>query len=170
MSQGLEFPVDRTAILNFAGALGESNRIYYDEAYAEQTLLGGVIAPPTFVMASAHWNPWSVFKGVRKIPAPTPEEEEARKRQAEERAAEGAGRAADLSRLLHGEQRFAYHKPIRPGMTLTVTGRPGRSWEKQGRRGGLMKFSETITEYRDENGELVVTAASVGIVTEKAVE
>jgi hypothetical protein len=33
-----------------------------------------------------------------------------------------------------------------------------------------MRFSESVTEYRDERGELVVTATSVGIVTEKAVE
>jgi hypothetical protein len=55
-------------------------------------------------------------------------------------------------------------------MTLSVAGRPGRSWEKEGKRGGRMRFAETITEFRDEQGELVVTATSVGIVTEKAVE
>ena len=33
-----------------------------------------------------------------------------------------------------------------------------------------MRFSESITEYRDENGDLVTTAISVGIVTGKAVE
>ena len=33
-----------------------------------------------------------------------------------------------------------------------------------------MHFSESITEFRDENGELVTTAISVGIVTGKAVE
>ena len=30
--------------------------------------------------------------------------------------------------------------------------------------------SESITEYRDQNGELVVTARSVGVVTEKVIE
>ncbi len=73
-------------------------------------------------------------------------------------------------RVLHGEQRFEYHKPLRPGMTLTVTGRAGKTWEKEGRRGGTMRFSESVSEYRDEEGELVVTATSVGIVTSKAVE
>ena len=32
-----------------------------------------------------------------------------------------------------------------------------------------MNFSESVSEYRDEKGELVVVATSVGIVTEKAV-
>ena len=35
---------------------------------------------------------------------------------------------------------------------------PGERWEKQGKRAGKLVFSETITEYRDEAGELVVTA------------
>jgi len=168
MSEGVRFPVDRTAILNFAGALGESNHIYYDEAYARGTALGGVIAPPTFVMASAHWNPFGVFRGIKKIPAPAPDQEAARRiRQAE--AGSQAG-AHNLARVLHAEQHFEYHKPVCPGMTLTVTTRPGRAWQKQGRRGGLLRFSETISEYRDEGGALVVTARSVGVVTEKTVE
>jgi hypothetical protein len=55
-------------------------------------------------------------------------------------------------------------------MELFVTRRSGRSWEKQGKRGGKMHFSEGVSEYRDADGELVVTATSVGITTEKAVE
>jgi hypothetical protein len=55
-------------------------------------------------------------------------------------------------------------------MRLRVSTRPGGSWTKEGKRGGQLRFSETVTEYRDERGELVVTATSVGIVTEKAVE
>ena len=81
-----------------------------------------------------------------------------------------SGGDGGLTRGLHGEQRFEYHKPVRPGMRLTIRTRPGKSWEKEGRRGGSMRFSESISEYRDEEGELVVTAVSVGIVTSKAVE
>ena len=72
--------------------------------------------------------------------------------------------------MLHGEQRFEYHQPLRPGMVLHASSQPGKSWEKEGRRGGMMRFSEIITEYRDESGERVVTETSVGIVTGKAVE
>lgn len=166
-----EFPVDRTAILAFAAAIGETNPIYWDEAYAARTPLGGVIAPPTFAIASAHWNPDYALRGVRRIPPPSaspssPEAGAGEGAQRRERDEEGSS----LTRVLHGEQRFEYHKPLRAGMRLTVTTRPGRRWEKEGRRGGTMRFSETISEYRDERGELVVTATSVGIVTGKAVE
>ena len=170
MSEGLRFPVDRTAILNFAAALGETNRIYYDEAYAAESPVGGVVAPPTFTAASSHWNPYGAFKGVRQIPAPSPEQEAERKKRAAAASGRGGGGAPNLARVLHGEQRFEYHQPVRPGMVLSVTSKPGKSWEKKGKRGGLMRFTESVTEYRDEQGELVVTATSVGIVTEKAVE
>lgn len=164
MADAHEFHVDRTGILLFASALGETNRIYYDEAYARATPLHGVIAPPTFAISSAHWNPDYGLRGIRKIPAPRP-----KPATEEPRRAGGTG-GGSLARVLHGEQRFEYHQPIRPGMTLTVTTKPGRTWTKQGKRGGALRFSETVSEYRDEAGALVVTATSVGVLTEKAVE
>jgi hypothetical protein len=162
---GYEFPVDRTAILAFAAAVGEANPIYWDEARAQATPLGGVIAPPTFGVASAHWNPDYGLRGLRRIPARSGA---ASAVGAERR--EGPGGGGSLTRVLHAEQRFAYHKPLVAGMRLRVTTRPGKSWEKQGRRGGTLRFSETVSEYRDEAGELVLVATSVGVVTGKAVE
>jgi acyl dehydratase len=162
MSDGYEFPVDRTAILTFAAALGETNPIYWDEKYARGTPLGGVIAPPTFPAASAHWNPSAGLRGVRRIPAAPP--------RSEPRGPDAPRGGGNLARLLHGEQRFEYHQPMRAGMRLTVTSHPGKTWEKEGKRGGKLRMSETVTEYRDERGALVVTATSVGIITEKAVE
>ena len=159
MSDGYRFPVDLTSIMLFASALAETNPIYYDEEYAVQTPLGSVIAPPTFSIASVHWNPSYPLRGVRRIPAA----------EAPGGARGGEG-GPNLTRVLHGEQRFEYHQPLRPGMLLRASAHPGKSWEKEGRRGGLMRFSEIITEYRDESGELVVTETSVGIVTGKAVE
>ncbi len=167
MATPYTFPVDLTSIMLFASALGETNRIYHDEDYASRTPLGSVIAPPTFPIAAAHWNPSYPLRGVRRIPeaAAPPTRPESEKRDAP-----AGGGGGELSRGLHGEQRFEYHRPVRPGMRLAVTTRRGRSWEKEGRRGGTMRFMETITEYRDEQGELVVTATSVGIITSKAVE
>ena len=172
MADGFRFCVDRTGILLFASALGETNPIYWDEEYAKKTPLGGVIAPPTFATSSAHWDPNHALRGVRRIPAaPQKPVPAAGGVPAQARGSGGGGGGGlDLTRILHGEQRFEYHKPVRPGMTLTVTQRPGQSWTKEGKKGGTMRFSESISEYRDEKGELVVTATSVGIVTERAVQ
>ena len=57
-----------------------------------------------------------------------------------------------------------------PGETLTIKTRPGNTWERQGKRAGKLTFSENITEYFDESGELVVRATGVGVRTEKVVE
>jgi acyl dehydratase len=161
---GYLFPVDLTSIMLFASSLGETNRAYYDEQYAEEHGLGGVIMPPTFPSASSHWNPKHGLRGVRQIPAPPPEKPK------EKRGEDAGGGGGSVARLLHGEQRFIYHKPVHPGMRLTVTSKPGKSWEKEGKRGGTMKFNETVSEYRDENGELVITAIGVGIITGQVVE
>jgi hypothetical protein len=162
-----EFPVDRTGILNFAAALGERNRIYWDETFAKETPLGGVIAPPTFAVSSALWNPSYGLRGIRQIPE---RREAAPESASAEASATKSSGGRDSTRLLHGEQRFEYHQPLRPGMRLVAQTRAGRSWQKDGKRGGTLHFSESITEYRDERGELVVTATSVGIITEKAVQ
>ena len=174
MADGYIFPVDVTSIMLFASALGETNKIYYDEAYAEKTPLGGVIAPPSYPIASSLWDPGYALKGVRRIPEPPPTTEVAAAPATPSREGGGGDSAGagggGLTRGLHAEQRFDYHKPLRTGMKLSVTTRSGKSWEKQGRRGGTLRFGETVTEYRDEDGELVVTATMVGVTTSKAVE
>jgi acyl dehydratase len=78
-------------------------------------------------------------------------------------ASGSAGRSGGVG--LHAEQHYEYHRPLLAGDVLTATVRAGEGWEKQGRSGRLV-FSETITEYRDLDGNLVVTARSVGVVTE----
>jgi acyl dehydratase len=158
-----EFPVDRTAILTFAAAIGETNPIYWNASHAKSTPLGDVIAPPTFGVSSAHWNPSYGLRGTRKIPPRV----EAQPSETKPRSGGGGG---SLARVLHGEQRFAYHKPLQPGMKLRVATRAGKAWEKEGKKGGKLEFTETITEYRDESGDLVLVATSVGVLTEKAVE
>jgi acyl-CoA thioesterase FadM len=81
----------------------------------------------------------------------------------------GEGRGAAAGGL-HAEQHFEYHKPVRAGDVLTAQTRPGRTWEREGRRGGRLRFSESITEYRNQDGDLVVTARGVGVRTERVIE
>jgi acyl dehydratase len=157
---GIErFPVEEGQILMFARAVGDPNPIYSDPAYAAKSEVGGVIAPPTFVQCSAHFDP--DFPLRPKLDEPwlgsgrTP---------TGGIRARGDDSVGDPSRL-HAEQEFHYHRPIRPGDILSATSRPGQRWEKQGRSGRLV-FFESTTEYRDQDGELVVTARSISVVTE----
>ena len=155
------FPVESSHILMFARAIGDPNPVYADAEKAKRGETGGIVAPPTFVQASAQFDPDYFLRpkpgqkwfGSGKQPTGDP------------KRLEGGGGTG-----LHAEQHYEYHRAPRPGDVLTVKVRPGESWEKQGRRGGKLVFRETITEYRDQRGELVVTARAVGVLTEKAVE
>ncbi len=155
------FPVEAGHILMFARAVGDHNPIYADPAHAATTEVGHVIAPPTFVQASAQFNPDYHLRikpgqdwfGSGKRPTGLPE-----------------GTKPASSGGLHAEQHYEYHRHPSAGDVLSVTRKPGKTWERDSPRAGKLSFTETITEYRDQNGALVVTARSVGVRTERPVE
>jgi len=157
LSAPFEFPIEAGHVGQFAYAVGDPNPIYRDSGYAETTEVGQVIAPPTFTMAAAHFDPdWPLrpqpgqpWRGSGRTPSGTAEAD-----QSASAAAQPIG--------LHAEQHFEYHRHIRPGDVLTVTERPGPSWEKDGKR-GRMHFAEVVTEFTDQDGEPVVTARRIGV-------
>ena len=155
-----KFPVEAGHIMLFARAVGDANQIYYDDAYAKATDVGSIIAPPTFVQASAQFDP--DYRLRPKIGEPW---FGSGKEPSGVQPGSGGGGTG-----LHAEQHYEYHRPPKPGDILTATSRPGQTWERQGRRSGKLVFTETITEYRDQHGELVVTARGVGVRTERPVE
>ena len=163
------FAVEASHIMMFARSIGDPNPVYHDAAAAAQTEAEGIIAPPTFVQASAQFDPdyrlrpkiGEPWMGSGKEATGIPP------RSGGEKDDTPTGMGA---RGLHAEQHYEYHRHLRPGDVLHATVKPGEKWEKQSKRAGTLKFAETITEYRDQNGELVITARSVGVQTEKAVE
>ncbi|MBM3222283.1 MAG: MaoC family dehydratase [Candidatus Tectomicrobia bacterium] len=154
-----KFPIEAGHILLFARAIGDDNRVYEDADYARRTEPGSIIAPPTFVQASAQFDP--EYRLRPKIGEPW---FGSGKEPSGVQAGSGGGTG------LHAEQHYEYHRHPRPGDVLTATVKPGNTWEKQGRRSGKLIFSETITEYRNQHGELLVTARGVGVRTERPVE
>jgi hypothetical protein len=159
------FPVEAGHILMFARAIGDPNPVYADAGHAAGTDAGGIVAPPTFVQASAQFDPDYMLRP--KIGEPwfgSGREATGIKREASGSGGGGGG----LGSGLHAEQHFEYHRHLRPGDVLSATTHAGDRWEKEGRSGKLL-FSETITEYRDQNGELVITARGVGVVTQRPV-
>ncbi|MGH3273104.1 MAG: FAS1-like dehydratase domain-containing protein [Streptosporangiaceae bacterium] len=152
-----KFTVESSMIRLFAQALGDTNPVYYEES-AAGTDAGGVIAPPTFIQASAHWDPDYPLRWQPGRPWNGSGPTEGRR---VERTGGGTG--------LHAEQHYDYHRPVRPGDVLTPTIQPGSSWTKEGRRGGTMRFQESITQWHDDAGELVLTVRSVGVTTGRVV-
>lgn len=164
-----KFPIEAGHIMMFARAIGDDNPIYYDEEKAKNTEPGEIIAPPTFVQASAQFDPdyglrpkiGQPWFGSGKTPtgivpkAPN----KADSKSENDQSTSGGG--------LHAEQHYEYHRHLKIGDVLSATTKQGETWEKQGRRAGKLTFNETITEYRDQNGDLVITARSVGVITER---
>jgi acyl dehydratase len=163
-----KFPVEASHIMMFARSIGDDNPIYYDDDYAAGTEVGHVVAPPTFAQASAQFDPdYFLRPKVGKPWFGSGAEPTGIKAGASEPSGGGVGARKGG---LHAEQHFEYHRHIGPGDVLTATVKPGKTWEKESKRAGKLLFAETVTEYRDQNGELVITARGVGVQTEKPVE
>jgi hypothetical protein len=130
----VRFPIEAGGVLTFARALG------YDD-FTD-------VVPPTYLQAANHFDP------------------DFRVRPRAGRPWIGANDAvanADASSppVLHAEQHYEFHAPIVVGDVLVRTDRDSRTWRKTGRRGGELTFTETVQEFRRENGELVAVSRKV---------
>lgn len=170
-----KFPVEAGQILLFARAVGDDNPAYSGEQK-------DILAPPTFVQSSAQYDQdyplrpkiGQVWFGSGKTPSGMiPAAEEKKQESAESKPKSDSGgekkSSGGSAGALHAEQHYTYHQPLKAGDTLVVTHKAGKSWEKESRRAGKLQFSEMITEYRNTAGELVVTARSVGVRTERVI-
>ena len=160
-----KFPVEASHIMMFARSIGDDNQIYYDADYAKKTEPGTVIAPPTFPQSSAQFDPDYFLRP--KVGQPwfgSGKEPTGVKRES------GGGGGGGGGGGLHAEQHFVYHRHLKPGDVLTAKTKPGKTWEKESKRAGKLMFSESVTEYYDQKGELVITATGVGVRTERPVD
>jgi acyl dehydratase len=175
-----QFPIEAGHVMMFARSVGDPNPIYADEAYAAESELGSPIAPPTFVQASAQFDPDYPLRpkvgqpwfGSGKQPSGLQRSDAAGDGASQGQGGDESGerRRGGGGTALHAEQHYEYHRPLRVGEVLTVTTKPGEQWEKEGRRAGRLLFSEQIAEYRDEDGQLVVTARGVAVRTQRPVD
>jgi acyl dehydratase len=155
------FPIEASHIMMLARSIGDDNQLFYDADYAKKTEPGTIIAPPTFVQSSAQFDPdyflrpktGQAWFGSGKEPTGV------------KRSKRGGGGAVDCT-----PNNTRVHRQVKVGDVLTATTKPGKTWEKEGKRSGKLVFSESITEYRDQKGELVVTARGVGVRTERPVD
>ena len=89
------YEVGREKIREFADAIGDPNPAYRDVEAAQALGHPDVIAPPTFPVIL------SMRAGAQVVGDPE--------------------LGLDYSRVVHGEQRFVYTRPVRAGDLLTVT-------------------------------------------------
>ncbi|ATD72294.1 MULTISPECIES: FAS1-like dehydratase domain-containing protein [Gordonia] len=167
------FPIESGHVQQFARAIGDTAEVYSD-ATADAGGLDGAVIPPTFLQASAQFDadyqlrpkPGKAWIGSGADPtgagAPRTGAQNATPRDA------ASPDAKHTSNVLHAEQRFHFVRPVRVGEILRTSVRTGDTWEKKGRKGGAMVFTESVTDYLDESGEVVATATAVAVSTAPA--
>jgi acyl dehydratase len=89
------YEVGREKIAEFAAALGDPDPVYRDPAAARAVGHPDVIAPPTFAIV--------LSLGAGNVVVDDPDV------------------GLDYSRVVHGEQRFTQHRPVRAGDRLIAT-------------------------------------------------
>ena len=129
------YDIEKGMIRRFARAIDDPNPLWQDEEYARKSQYGGIIAPPTFILTIG-------FEQIQqKMTTLLP----------------GGGR-------LHGGTELEYYQPVRPGDTITVSGKIGGIRERQGRNLGKMVFVTFDITYRNQRQELVAKCQQLIIV------
>ena len=119
--------VEQGQLQLFAKATGTPDQIYWDVAAAKEAGHPALPAPPTFLMCLDSLAP-SNDPGVLKQ------------------------LGVDIGRILHGEQRFKYGKPIYAGDEITFGSELTDMYEK---KGGALQFVVSESTATNQNGEVV---------------
>ncbi|MFF6907963.1 MaoC family dehydratase N-terminal domain-containing protein [Streptomyces sp. NPDC012389] len=121
------YEVGREKIREFAEAVGDSHPAYVDAEAARALGHPDVIAPPTFVFSITYRAAGEVVQDPQL--------------------------GLDYSRVVHGDQKFSYVRPVRAGDRLTVTSTIETIKSMAGN-----DIVDIRGDVHDEAGELVVTA------------
>jgi acyl dehydratase len=121
------YEVGREKIREFAEAIGDADPAYTDREAAGKLGHPDVIAPPTFVFSITYRAAFEVVQDPKL--------------------------GLDYSRVVHGDQRFAYRRPVRAGDRLTISSTIESVKSMAGN-----DILDVRGDVHDEAGELVVTA------------
>ncbi|MBW3095811.1 FAS1-like dehydratase domain-containing protein [Pseudohoeflea coraliihabitans] len=125
--------VERGAIVKFARAIGDSNPLFSDAAFAQQHGHADVVAPPTFPVSFL------------------PPEEPA------------WWTSIDRKRILAGEQSFRYTRPIVAGDVIACQIHFVEVIEKKGRSGSMQLIVQENRGNDADSGEAVFTHRRVAV-------
>ena len=127
------FPVTAEEIAAFADAIGSTSPAHRDAAVAREFGYADVVAPPTFAVRLSQ--------------------------QCEAQLIRDPEAGIDFSRVVHGEEGFTHHRPIRAGDTLSGVLHVDRIREAGGH--GMVT---TRVELTDADGAPVTTVTSTIVV------
>lgn len=138
--------IERGPVTAFAASVTDTNPIYRRADAAKDAGFADIPVPPTyFFSAAGFWGAYPETQPADATPASNP-------------TMEIIGQLMSKGGIvLHGEQEFTYHQPIVVGDTLTSEGKVVDLYEKP-TGDKTMTFLVTETEYRNQSGDLVLTA------------
>jgi acyl dehydratase len=137
-----DLPVESGKVKEFAIAVGDNNPLFFDPDAARELGIPDCVAPPTFSVTQI----WAVPREERE---------------------ERLGANLDYGRVLHGEQEFVYTRLPLVGEVLKGSMRISKDFEKEGKRGGSMRFVTYETTFTDAAGEEVLRSYYTLIQTAK---
>jgi hypothetical protein len=102
------------------------------------------VVPPTFLTTAAHWSPSDIRDLLERT-------------------------GWDAKRMLHAEQEFVFPgTPPHAGTVLRGVTRVDSVREREGRRGGRLRFLVLATEYRDSSDAVVALVRTTVVETSHA--
>lgn len=128
-------PVERSRLLFFAKAIGETNPIYTDLSAARDAGYTDLPAPPTFLF-SVELDSGAAFAMLDRLGVPP-------------------------QKILHGEQGFEYFEPVVVGDTVTVTSKIRDIYDK---KNGALEFIEMEAEAVNQRSTVVAKLRNVLVV------
>lgn len=128
--------VEQSQLKLFCQATGETNAVFWDAEAARAAGLDAVPTPPTYAQTLLNLSPFrtNLVLDVMQV---------------------------DLARMLHGEQAFEHHHPIRVGDTVRLKQRVADIYDK---KGGALEFIVLETVARNQDDVVCCTLKSVAVV------
>ncbi len=123
------YEVGREKVREFAVAIGDDNPVYFDLAAAKALGHSDLVAPPTFAVVVTRGPQISVI--------------------------EDPDLGLDFSRVVHGDQKFEFTRPIFAGDVLTTTASVGAAHTRAGN-----DFLTIRSHVVDASGAAVVTVSA----------
>ena len=119
------YVIGEEKIKEYAFAVNDLNPLYIDSSLAKKSKYGSIVAPPMFVVVFAKEAMDLLFSDKELN--------------------------LDISRLVHGEQEFNFHKVVKANDTIKTTGKIKNIFQKNNN-----DFIELATKSFNQNNDLVV--------------
>jgi len=134
------YEIEKGLIQRFAQAIDDPNPLWQDEEYARRSQYGGIIAPPTFIVAIGGEQFGQKLTELFR------------------------------SGLLHGSTELESYQPVRPGDKIAVTAKIANVRERRDSGGARTTFVTFDITYKNQRDELVARCQYmvVGYEAEKA--